>query len=290
MFSRLFARTNWKLEREAEVSLNYQDLSNPSQSDFQSCNAVSGRGNRSTHLFKPSLNTHTINKRSNIMSNQKISSLNISSRATRALIEIEACAKSAADSGREFLNLCDMEAYKRFLHVMYHYTLESGKKCSTAAKNINAPDVKELFLHFDEEEALHFRLALKDIQAFGEVPSEEVPDTVNAIDHLWTSLEGRHHNGYLGMLYVYENIAKYVQQDVEDCIKRLGLGSTEKRWLTAHAKEDLEHGQVIMDMLKKHIEDNPTIAVSAAKQASALWSTMMLDIIDEGYQKLPLAA
>lgn len=285
----MFGRTNWKLETEVEVSSNHQDPSNPSQSDFQSCNAVSGRGNRDAHLFKPSLNTHST-KRSNIMSNEKTSSPNLSPRATRALIEIEANAKSAADSGREFLKLCDLESYKRFLHVMYHYTLESGQKCATAAKNIGPQDARELFLHFDEEEAQHYKLALKDIQAFGEVPSEEAPDTVKAIDAFWESLQGRHHNGYLGMLYVYENIAKYLQSEVEDCIKRLALGSKERRWLTAHAKEDLEHGQVIMDMLKNHIEENPTIAVSAAKQANALWSTMMLDIIDEGYKRLPMAA
>ncbi len=215
---------------------------------------------------------------------------NLSKRALQAITEVESCAKSAAEVAREFLKYADEKAYIYFLDVMYHYTLESGQKCATAAKHVQGEDIKKLFMEFDTAEALHYRLALKDLEAFGVTPSNETPETVVAINDFWISLQGRHDNGYLAMLYVFENVAKYLQDDVAGFVERLCLGSKEKRWICAHAKEDLAHGKILMGMLRKHIEDNPTMAVAAAKQASALWSTMMLDVTDDGYQKLQKVA
>lgn len=271
-----------------EVSLNQQDLSDLSRPHFQSYSAFSDRGARKAFL-KPSLNTSTL-KRSNTMTTKATPTENLSKRALQAITEVESCAKSAAEVAREFLKYADEKAYIYFLDVMYHYTLESGQKCATAAKHVQGEDIKKLFMEFDTAEALHYRLALKDLEAFGVTPSNETPETVVAINDFWISLQGRHDNGYLAMLYVFENVAKYLQDDVAGFVERLCLGSKEKRWICAHAKEDLAHGKILMGMLRKHIEDNPTMAVAAAKQASALWSTMMLDVTDDGYQKLQKVA
>lgn len=208
----------------------------------------------------------------------------IKKRNYEAMAEVEISARSAADVLRLCLQTADRKSYVRFLDVMYHYTRFSGPKCAMAARRIKELEVKALFIEFDQEEANHYKLAQNDLAAFGKTPSIENPTIVQAIDRFWESLEHKHYNGYLGILYVFENIAKYLQNDIADFIKRLELTKPESSWLRAHAEEDLEHGKVVVDMLNKHIEEDPEVAIYAAKQASSLWSAMMLYAFDTGYE------
>ncbi len=197
-----------------------------------------------------------------------------------ALVEIEGYAKAAADTMRMCLKEANVEAYVHFLDCMYHYTRHSGDKCKAAARNAKTSHLKKFFEEFHDEEHWHYKAARDDVETFGRTVSKESPMIIKAFDNFWDSLADRHNNGYLGALYVFENIAKYLQDDLKEFVERLGLSEKEFTWLGLHAEEDLDHGDMIYQVLTKHIGENPSVAVAAARQASNLWSGIMLYAFD----------
>ncbi len=193
-----------------------------------------------------------------------------------ALEEVEKVTKIAAETVRECFETVNIERYVHFLDTMYHYTRNTGDKAAQAAKNVKQPELKKFFLEFEEEEHWHYRLAEQDLKAFGKIPSEKSPAVVCAFDDFWASLEDKNYNGYLGALYVFENIAKHLQDDIPELIERLALSRKESRWLAVHAEEDIEHGKIVQAMLSRYIADNPVLAVASARQAAKLWENIML--------------
>jgi hypothetical protein len=192
-----------------------------------------------------------------------------------ALNEIELYTKQAADAAGSYLSQANIEDYKHFLDTMYHYTRNTGEKAKEAADNVSQEELKEFFLHFVKEEAWHYKLALHDLKHFDLMPSPKKPQAVQEFDEYWASLKGSHSNWYLGALYVFENIVKYVGNDVRAFVKRLDLKKDQARWLLEHAEADMEHGEEVAAMLKKHIADNPVAAAHSAKEASRLWINIM---------------
>lgn len=193
-----------------------------------------------------------------------------------ALAEIEKVTKEAAEVVKQCFDTVTIDTYVHFLDVMYHYTANTGEKAAEAAKNVSNSELKQFFIEFEKEEHWHYRLAVHDLKAFGKIPSEKKPSVVLAFDDFWSSLADKHHNGYLGALYVFENIAKYLEDDIIGLIERVGLSKKETAWISTHAEEDIEHGKIVDSMLRKYVEDNPLVAVSSARQAAKLWENIMI--------------
>jgi hypothetical protein len=192
-----------------------------------------------------------------------------------ALLEIEKYTEQAASALRCCLETCDIDQYKHFLDTMYHYTRNTGDKAMEAAKYVQTDELRNFFTHFVEEEDWHYKLARDDLRALGLKPSAHKPQEVVEFDNYWASLAGKHHNWYLGSLYVFENIVKYVANDIRDFIKRLDLKKAESRWLAIHTEADIEHGEEVAGVVKSYLEECPEIAVDAAKEASRLWTNIM---------------
>jgi pyrroloquinoline quinone (PQQ) biosynthesis protein C len=185
--------------------------------------------------------------------------------------QIQDCSVRAAEGIREHIKNSDLKSYKKFLDQMYHYTLKSGDKILTAAKHAPTEELKNFFNHMYKEERNHYMLAVQDLRGFGLEPSKETPKEVEDFNKFWESLGKGHFNGYLGALYVFENIADKVGDDVASMLKRLGVAENQKRWLSIHIEADEEHGALSTKFLKQHLAENPQAALDAAKEAADRW-------------------
>ena len=189
-----------------------------------------------------------------------------------ALEIIESCSKDAAEGIRPHLKTATLQSYKNFLNAMYHYTLKSGDKLSAVAKNAPDQKLKDFFEHMFKEERFHYVLAEQDLKGFDLKPNyNTTPQAVKDFNNFWDSLANGHFNGYLGALYVFENIANKVSDDVKNMLQRLNINEKQRRWLSIHIEADAEHGNEISDLLKKYIADDINTAVAAAKEASIRW-------------------
>lgn len=196
--------------------------------------------------------------------------------AEYAFNEIEKATQDAALTVKQCFETVNIDRYVNFLNTMYHYTRYTGNKAAQAAKNVTSNELKEFFLEFEEEEHWHYRLAENDLKAFGQKPSDIAPSVIKPFDDFWGSLGNKHYTGYLGALYVFENIAKHLQEDIPPFVKKLALSKKEASWLLVHAEEDLEHGRVVEEMLRKYISNNPALALASARQAAKLWENIMM--------------
>ena len=183
----------------------------------------------------------------------------------------------AADSIRPYLLNADLESYKKFLNAMYHYTLTSGDKLAAVAKKAPTEELKSFFEHMFREERYHFKLAEQDLKGFGLTPKPETPKAVTDFNNFWASLKDNHFNAYLGALYVFENIADKVTEEIKNFLTRIGVNEKQRRGLSIHAEADIEHGQLITNFLNKYLSENVEAAVNGAKEAQKKWSAIMVE-------------
>lgn len=188
-----------------------------------------------------------------------------------AFAQLDAYAKKAASAVKPCLKNADIEGYKRFLNMMYHYTLRSGDKLKSIANNSPNDELREYFNHMYLEERNHYMLAQQDLKGFGLAPEPETPQEVQDMDKFWASLNGKHINAYLGALYVFENIADKVDENVKEMLQRLNIQKNQRRWLSIHVEVDLDHGAEVKEILEKYISQNPEIAIETAKAACDRW-------------------
>ncbi len=118
--------------------------------------------------------------------------------------ELDSYARKAAEGIRPGLQNSDIEGYKRFLDMMYHYTLRSGDKLKAIADNSPNEELRDYFNHMYLEERNHYMLAQQDLKGFGLTPNAKTPQEIHDMDKFWDSLNGGHINGYLGALYVFD--------------------------------------------------------------------------------------
>jgi hypothetical protein len=195
---------------------------------------------------------------------------------SEAIKAIESSTSQAAEAVRPCLNNANLESYQRFLNYMYHYTLKSGDKLAIAAKNAPNPELKDFFEHMFREERAHYVLAEQDLKGFGLKPDSKTPQAIVEFNQFWDNLSKGHFNGYLGALYVFENIADKVGAEVKNLLSRLNITEKQKRWLNIHMEADVEHGQAITDLLKKYLADDVDSALKAAQEAQKRWSAVMV--------------
>src|SRR5437762_5381275 len=192
-----------------------------------------------------------------------------------ALTEIEQITQDAAHAVQGLIRSAGLGTYKNFLHTMYHYTRYSGDKAHEAAEGMPTEELHAFFLQFEKEEGHHYILARHDLKEFGLEPLAETPQPVSEFNEYWASLKGRNALTYLGALYVFENIIKYLAGDVMAFISGLQLAPAQTTFLATHAKADLEHGDEVGAMLRKYVANDPSLAVESARRASQLWVAIM---------------
>lgn len=190
---------------------------------------------------------------------------------TQVWQQLDSYAKKAAEAVRPGLQKSDIEGYKRFLDMMYHYTLRSGDKLKAIADNSPNEELHDYFNHMYLEERNHYMLAQQDLKGFGLIPSAKTPQEIHDMDKFWDSLNGGHINGYLGALYVFENIADKVGDDVKNLLTRLDVQKNQRRWLSIHVEVDLDHGAEVKEVLQKYLSQNPSAALEAAEEACERW-------------------
>jgi hypothetical protein len=194
----------------------------------------------------------------------------------KTLDTIKSYSNEAALAVIPYLKKSDLETYKNFLNEMYHYTLKSGDKLMQASKASPNPELKDFFDHMFREERLHYVLAEQDLKGFGLKPNyEKTPQAVTDFNNFWESLGKGHFNGFLAALYIFENVAEKVADDIKGMIQRLEITEKQRRWLSLHSEADVEHGQLIGDLLAKYIDQDVDKSLAAAAEAKEKWIAVL---------------
>lgn len=212
-------------------------------------------------------------KKQDVKANSKSSDgrNSVDAKEAAALEKLESYARKAAEGIRPYLSTADLDAYKRFLNMMYHYTLKSGEKLKSIANHSPNQELRDYFNHMYLEERNHYMLAKQDLKGFGMTPETQTPKEVQNMDKFWATLSEGHINGYLGALYVFENIADKVGDEVKAMLKRLNIQKDQRRWLSIHVEVDLDHGAEIKEVLQKYLSQDIDAAVNSAEIACDRW-------------------
>jgi hypothetical protein len=190
---------------------------------------------------------------------------------TENLQELENLSQKAAVAvGYFFTHDMNLERYKQFLNTMYHYTAKSSEMISYAGKLSHNDELKHYFDHMLKEEKGHYLLAKEDLKALDGEVSVAIPQTVTDFHSKWFSLSDNIY-AYLGALYVFENIAKYVQIEGQALFDALGLTKTQKRWVAVHLQADLEHGAEIAELCGRYFAQNPESCLHGGKVMCDAW-------------------
>jgi hypothetical protein len=192
-------------------------------------------------------------------------------RAVPSFAELEEIPGEVARALGELLARLDRARYMRFLDAMYHYTRGSGAKIRQVHDSSDAEDVRGVFGELESEETEHYRLAEADLEALGGRVSSAAPPAVVAFDRTWRGLSAHGYCAYLGAAYVFENIARHLQQPVREALGRLALDRSQTRWVRVHMGADLEHGAAVAAVCRRHFEHGPGAMLAGARSAADAW-------------------
>jgi hypothetical protein len=193
--------------------------------------------------------------------------------------KLDGFTKQAAETIFASFKEADLDMYKHFLNSMYHYTLHSGQRLQFAATLAETPELKAFYQKLADDEESHFRLAEADLAEFGvAVDPHSPPDPVQRFHQYWKSLATGHSSAYLGVLYVAENIAKYVKTSVIDMFPKIELNRAQTRFVRVHAEVDLEHGAEVQEMCAHYMDRYEAAITDAAAQMARFW----VEIMQEG--------
>ena len=188
-----------------------------------------------------------------------------------AIQKLESLSKYAADELRPLLENATLEQYQAFLDMMYHYTLYSEGNLMKASETAHTDELKEYFEHMAKEEHGHYLLAAKDLEGYGKAVSKETPQEVLNINQYWDEMTQGHVNAFLGLVFVFENIAKHLGTEIKTFLQRLEVTKKQGRWLSVHAEADLEHGEEAKEFAEKYCDENAELMVNSAEKAANLW-------------------
>ena len=190
--------------------------------------------------------------------------------------QLEAYAKDTADKIRHNLESMNCDIYMNFLDVMYHYTKDSGNKLGKAASVAHTDELKDYFLHMAKDERGHYLLAQEDLRELGREVSPQECEEVIEFNANWQKLAEKGVYGYLGTLYVFENVAKYLQKEGKAMLGRMNLKKTQARWISVHLEADLDHGQEISDICAKYAADDPEAVLYGADIMRKSWVNVFI--------------
>lgn len=174
-----------------------------------------------------------------------------------------------------------IEHYKMYLNNMYHYTINSHEQLMEASVKmafIKDRTLEDLFSELAKEEEKHYILAELDLSSMNEKPTRFVPDSVKNIHSFWNEISAENAICYLGVMYVFENIAHHLNINLlNDTLTRLQLNKSKTRFIMTHLHEDARHGALILCACERIHDNNQQEAiVDAAKEAANLWLRMHL--------------
>ena len=192
-------------------------------------------------------------------------------RTEPTFAQLEEIPEQVARRFAELLRELDRPRYMRFLDAMYHYTRGSGAKIRQVYDCSDADDVRAVFGELESEETEHYRLAEADLEALGGSVSSEPPPAVAAFDRAWRALAAHGYCAYLGAAFVFENIARHLQQPVGQALGRLALDRSQTRWVRVHMGADLEHGAAVAAVCRSHFERAPEAMLAGARSAAEAW-------------------
>lgn len=183
--------------------------------------------------------------------------------------------KLCADAVRPYIQAADLESYKHFLEMMYHYTFDSEAKCLYAASKTDSEALRNYFLHMAKEERGHYLLAEKDLEGFGEkISNSNKPKVVKEFDDFWYGLGRTNPNEFAGAILVFEGIADHLGKEVMDLINRLNLNKKQSRWLRVHIEADHDHGAEAVAICRQYYHQDPVAMQQAASGAATRWSAV----------------
>jgi hypothetical protein len=193
--------------------------------------------------------------------------------------KLDAYTEKAANTIIASFKEADLGQYKHFLNSMYHYTLHSGERLQFAASRAENADLKAFYQKLADDEESHYKLAEADLAEFDQdVDPNNPPDPVQRFHHYWQSLGNGHASAYLGVLYVAENIAKYIKTSVIDMFPKIDLNRAQTRFVRVHAEVDLEHGAEVQEMAAHYMDTHEATITDAAAQMARFW----VEIMQEG--------
>lgn len=170
----------------------------------------------------------------------------------------------------------DMENYRNFCNMMYHYSLEGEPQLERAADASPTKDLKEFNSFLAKDEAGHHMLALKDLEALGYGIAEKSPPEVAEYHAYWNEFTSEKAYEYLGATVVVENTVANLEQGAAALMRRLNLTKTQSRWLGIHCELDQEHGALSIDCAARHLNpDTIDLMIDGAKRDNALWIAML---------------
>lgn len=190
----------------------------------------------------------------------------------RPIPELEAMSLQAANAFRPFMGEdgFDLEQYKQFLNTMFHYTGRSGEMIQHAGNLAHDDVLKAFFTRMVSEEKGHYILAQEDLRALGGDVSETIPQSVLDFHHNWFNL-GDTIYAYLGAIYVFENIAKHLQQEGVDMFARLNLNKKQRRWVAVHLEADLMHGEEIIALCAQYYDQDQAACLKGGEVMCRSW-------------------
>ncbi len=178
--------------------------------------------------------------------------------------------KAALAFQNKLHNDFDLEKYKAFLNIMYHYTSLSAEMIKYVGDLAKDQELKDYFHHMYKEEKNHYLLAAEDLSQLGSKVSKEKPQTVLDFHNMWFSLDKEVY-GYLGAICVFENIAQHIQTEGKELYEKLGLTKGQRRWVAVHLEADLEHGQEINEVCAKYVGRNPEAVLKGGRAMCDSW-------------------
>lgn len=189
---------------------------------------------------------------------------------------ITALPKLTADKVTPLMHDLDLGHYRRFLNMMFHYTRKSGARLQWAAEHVPHADLREFFAQLAKEEAGHYRLAEADLKALGsELESAEPPAPVRDFERFWEELGHERFCGYLGALYVLENVGEHMKAATLASLSQLPLDKTQVRFIMVHLQEDVEHGERTRALCEKYAQTDLEAMRAGAERASTFWAAMI---------------
>jgi hypothetical protein len=181
--------------------------------------------------------------------------------------------RTAADNFEPYLKIMDIFKYKKFLHMMYFYTLKSEDLLKFAAEKAPTEKMKSYFNHMAKEERGHYILAQEDLRAFGEEVdfTADLPNEVKVFHDYWYSEGSKNPYAFLGILYVCENISGYLKENAISTLGKLNLTKKQSRWISVHLDADDSHGRDTSELVDEYFLENAQAITEAAKKMCVLW-------------------
>lgn len=187
---------------------------------------------------------------------------------------MNAYCKNMAESITPWLDQIDLTHYQAFLNMMYHYTLESGKRLEHAARQVRTPEIKEIFSELAYEEKYHYRLAEADLATFGRKPSHETPEVVTEFHQFWMGILPEEEYRYVGALFALENVAQFIKPYLMPHFARLEIGPERAKFILTHLVADEDHGEQILELCENVNSTMEDLLYSGAEIASNFWIEM----------------